>query len=193
MKRLACGGLLLTALVQTAAAHDLGIGDVLISPYGNNDSIETDDLLITKEYAEADFYRITIRSKSSRFVNSTRFQMDGGREPHFRAFHERDYCARAIIFITLHASGPRYAEGITGMFYTYAFLADTFEFLADFPSPFEEIAPLEDGADIGMPYFMPQRYLVVCKTAAATTPFRFSFTDRAPDFRGFDDAAQGLE
>ncbi len=186
MKPIALFGLIFLVCVRHSQAQEVGVYETYFHSDGYSETIETHELLVEKSYFGEDFYKITIKSKNTGKTGISEFQEDGGKPPSFTAINYGSYCERPMLFVTLRADGPRYAEILGGMVYTYAFLDGTFEYLDTSYGTYEEITPLEKGVDMGYPYEMPQRYLVECKPATAATPFQFSFIDRAPNFRGFD-------
>jgi hypothetical protein len=167
-------------------AHELGFGYIIFSNNGGEQLIETDDLLISKTYFSDEHYQIRFESKENGRVRTSIFEEEGGINPSFSAIEQRYYCGKDVVFLTVRQLPPKFSGSFSYSNQTLAFREDTFEFLSSVFGVFQDIAPLESGVEIDFPFVMRERYLVECKPASATTPFQFSFTDRAPNFRGFD-------
>jgi hypothetical protein len=171
---------------RNLSAHEIGIGDLFFTLGAGIESVETDALLISIEYAkgypeDTPHYQVVLKSKVTGIERSVPFQMSGGRMPFLKAFNMGNYCDEKIIFISLLNDPPKYADVLSYLIHTHAFHGESLQYLATAYGPREDIAPLERGVDIGFPYEMPQRYIVECTPATGTQSFEFSLTDRAED------------
>jgi hypothetical protein len=176
------------ASARLALAHEIGPGDVFFTTAGSFDIIETNEYVITNSFVDDDHYQIVLSRKGTYVRSSATFEMNGGRKPYFSAVNSRYYCDQDVLFVTLKTDNPPLADILGPMIETYAFREDTFGYLGTVPDVFEAITPLEKGRDIGFPYIMPQRWLVECEESIGGHKFGLWFTDREPDFRGFDPA-----
>ena len=167
-------------------AHELGSGDRYFSRGLDTDTVETDELLTSIEYAkgypeDTPHYQVVLKSKVTGIERSVPFQMSGGRMPFLKAFNMGNYCDEKMIFISLLNDPPKYADVLSYLIHPHAFHGESLQYLATAYGPFEDIAPLERGVDLGFPYEMPQRYIVECTPATGMQSFEFSLTDRAED------------
>lgn len=167
-------------------AHEIGIGDLYFTLGAGIESVETDALLVSIEYAkgypaDTPHYQVVLKSKVTGIERSVPFPMDGGRMPYLTAFKKGYYCDETVIFISLLSDRPRYADILSYLIDTHAFHGESLQYLATAYGPREDIAPLERGVDLGFPYEMPQRYIVECTPATGTQSFEFSFTDRSEE------------
>ena len=159
------------------AAHDLGIGGVLISDDFTGSKIETDSLTIVegRKGENEDGYHLTLTSKETGLTTTTVFTMSIPTNFDLVSFDTRDFCGETILFVTLRYDIPRGADILGYSLETHAFREKTLKYLASVDGDFYDIAPLAVGVDIGFPYEMPQAFGVVCSAEGDGREYMFSF------------------
>ena len=169
--------LLFVALASGVAAHDLGIGDVLISADLAGSRIETDSLTIVEGVTaqKENDYNLTLTAKETGLTTMTVFTMDIPTDIDLASFDTRSFCGETILLVTLRYDTPRGADVLSYSLETHAFREKTLGYLASVDGDFYDIAPLVVGVDIGFPYEMPQAYGVVCSAENGARGFAFSF------------------
>jgi len=168
------------------SAHDLRSGDRYFSRGLDFDTVETNKLLISIEYADGfpeatPHYQVVITSKVTGTERSVAFPMEGGRMPYLTALNVAYYCDREFVFITLRYPVHRMADVRQSIIDTHAFDSETLDYLDTASSLFEDIALQEEGTDFGWPYITPQRYLVFCSENGDAPSIRFGLNPDAED------------
>lgn len=168
---------LFVVVANSVAAHDLGVGDILISNNLAGSKIETDSLTIVeggKGEKEND-YHLTLTSKETGRTTTTVFTKGIPTDINLAFFDTRDLCGETILLITLRYDNPRGADILGYSLETHAFLEKTLGYLGSVDGNAYDIAPLALGVDIGFPYEMPQAFGVVCSAAGDGRGYKFSF------------------
>ncbi len=186
-------------------AHDLGPGDVLISPDGG--FIETDACLIRSDLISArrvaqdlrpfrpdlwpglDCVAVSVEEKVAGQERTTLIPLDGGFEPYFTAFEERLYCEKRVLFVSVRRKTRRYGGRLWLWITTYLFRADTLELLAEIDGAATEVTLEDAGYVPEVPFsFMPERFLVSCVPEGRERQFSLGLIDRrarhGPDWCG---------
>jgi hypothetical protein len=169
--------LLFVVVASGVAAHDLGIGDVLISENLAGSRIETDSLTIVKGVTarKENDYDLTLTSKETGLSTTTVFTMNIPTDLDLVSFDTRSFCGESILLVTLRYDNPRGADILGYSLETHAFREKTLGYLASVDGDSYDIAPLAVGADIGFPYEMPQAFGVVCSAEGNGRGYAFSF------------------
>lgn len=169
--------LLFVVVASGVAAHDLGIGDVLISADLAGSRIETDSLTIAEGVTaqKENDYDLTLTSKDTGLTTTTVFTMDIPTDIDLASFDTQSFCGETILLVTLRYDIPRGADILSYSLETHAFREKTLGYLASVDGDSYDIAPLAVGVDIGFPYEMPQAFGVVCSAEGNGREFTFSF------------------
>lgn len=164
-------------VANSVAAHDLGVGDILISNNLAGSKIETDSLTIVEGVTaqKENEYHLTLTSKNTGLTTTTVFTMGIPTDIDLASFETRNFCGEAILLITLRYDAPRGADILGYSLETHAFREKTLGYLASVDGDYYDIAPLAVGVDIGFPYEMPQAFGVVCSAEGDGRGYRFSF------------------
>jgi hypothetical protein len=170
--------------VNPVDAHEIDIGDILLTSDLSGQYIETENLLISLKGADDTLYdnphyQVTVRSKETGAESSNDYPENGGGHYSLIAFNSDYYCDEKIIFITLRQGWPKLADILQYRFETHAFHRDSLQYLATAYGPYEDITPFERGTDFEFPKEMPQKFVVECTPRTEALGFQFSITDRA--------------
>lgn len=159
-----------------AYSHALEIGQTLISRTLTGETVETAELLIEiatdpDNFREA--YQVKLLSLETGRSKIHRFFQQGGRTPTFVELNAGHICGASVVLLTLRYDIPHSADILQRLHETHAFRRDTLEHVDTASASYENIAPLEDGVDLGYPYTMPQSYGIRCLDSSSQRLFRF--------------------
>lgn len=197
--------LLWTFLAGVAWSHDLGPGDVLISPYGG--FIETDTYLIRSDMIPAwqvaqdlghfrrdlwpglDYAVLSLQEKATGHAKTTLIPLDRGIEPCFTAFEEREYCDESVLFVSVRRGTPRYGGMLGLRVTTCLFRADRLELLVEIDGAATDATLEDEGYVPEVPFsIMPERFLVSRVPEGRERHFSLGLIDRralyGPDWCG---------
>lgn len=174
LARLMCVSMMV-AVCGPSLAHDLNVGDALLTSYREGEIYETQDLkvmILGAEPYSIDKYVVVLTDKATGRSASTFIWMEGGRIPSFVEMRERDWCDVMTIMVTLRYVNPPLG-GLPGTWsLTHVFRRDDLSFIGTAWAGFDDIAAVEDGADLGFDYIQPQKTHVRC-TPGAAQPMEF--------------------
>lgn len=147
---------------SVALAEGLRPGDILISGYWPEGSIESNNYLLTiRGTGDVDF-ELTVSSRSPPLTRSYGFESGMPTGLEFVGLNERYYCDEATLFVSLRYDIPARADIRQYLFDTYAFRRDDLVYLGTVDVDFADIGPHAIGTDLGFRYEMPQPYVVTC-------------------------------
>ncbi|MFV0383555.1 hypothetical protein [Paracoccus sp. (in: a-proteobacteria)] len=143
-------------------AENLADGQVLFTYGTDQQTVRTLDLLISMSPQGEDGYTLTVERPADGASVQDDFVREGGILPWLAALNSRQFCGVDLLFVTLRYEGPETADLPGYLLDTHVYAQQGLEHIADVPVAFEDIAPVELGADLGFPYELTQPYVVSC-------------------------------
>lgn len=184
---------------RAGLAHDLGPGDILISPIGR--LIETGAYMISPNVITAarigadrqhfgpelwpgwDDAAVTLLKKATKHQKTFLSPLDGGFEPHFQAFEEPTYCGEHVIFVRMWRDTPHFGSMLDRWLTTWMFHGESLAMLAEVDAAGTEITQHKAGYLAKMPSTMTNRFPVSCVPQRLDRRFSLGVIDHGALYR----------